>query len=1702
MKKLFFFLMAMLVSLTSFAAALGEGYEKVTDISTLAAGDRVVVYCDGSSIGVTGWNGSKDATVAAEGWVEYLVEAASNGVYLKDEKANNYIASPGSSNQFKYGTKGVCSVDANGVLKCNSRFLCHNGQNGNYYRMYTAIGSYKPFYVYKVVPVEVDPDATIYTVTVKSADETMGTVAGGGEYAEGKTATLEATPKAGYEFVKWSNESTDNPLQITVTEDIELTATFQAQTPITIAEANKLADNATCTLNEFTVTYVFKSYTHIQDASGYAMIYKSNFGLKAGDVVKGFTASKASYNGLPQFVPTCALADLNVTAGEAPAVAEVTTAPTGNYHQVVKLVNVKMAAGEFTTSANKTLTATCPDGTTIAVYNNKNVTATFTADKTYNITGDVCQYSGKIQVSAYAVEEYVAPAVTYTVSVNSVQPEWGTVTGAGVYEEGEEVTVVATANDDYVFDCWTESGDNKVLSLSRTYTFTVERDIALEAHFKAIPDPEVLSGKFSVAADKLVEFAPGNLQFHTGDSTWRFAKTQYIAIGERNINLGDSEYKGWIDMFGWSTANTYYGVNPSNKNELYAGEFVDWGNLFPGENWYTLSKDEWNYLLNTRENAANLKHLAKIYDLNNKIDTVFGLLLLPDMFEREVSSHATLVEEDGVAVYHMTLAGLANLEGAGAIFLPAAGRRTGGYGNMINYNQVEETDPEKLNDGFYRWHDNLNHYCYYWTSTIDENNNVSYLITCEPLGNDQYSYNTGVLWGEKGRYGQSVRLARETKIIPQIIEWELNGGELPTVEVPTNEELWEAFKPYYNEYYGLARADQPIDKVSTFAAAKMQEIMTDAASEYKWLGDYILEVAASQGVNLPTDMAAANEGAWRWAVHAFFNATTGANGAAGTDFTEAGKPENWGPAYQAVHEVVLPTTPQDTDYTLPTPVKEGYTFIGWYDNAEGEGEPYTVLPAGWVGKLYAIWSKKIVYETVYFVNTAQWETVNAYAWNGDNNNAWPGVALEATGEVILGQTVYSFTAEQGAYTNIIFNNGNGTQTADLNWVAEEYYVYCSDVWTTQTSVEAVLQRWIGTWTIVGEAALLGVNWDPAYVGYDMQLQENGTLQYVLENTLLFAKTYEYKAAKDHNWDVSVPQNNNQLSINKDGFYNVTFTLNPFTSTLTAGAELLSEYKYIPSVTLVGDMNDWTQKMDIFEVAEDSLTASLTVNLEAQTYEFKIVLDGTTWMTNVGTMTRDNSYDWPFENLDGENNNAKIEADAAGSYIFTWNYEAKTLSVTYPNPAPAYDIMPIEMTNLEVQDMGDFVLLQASDLNMTGISVVLGVYADGHLHEGSAVDWNGTELPIVEGNITKVYNENLATDMYTGLVVVEFGEGLMGLELSMYSAEVEAIEVLISGADVVINEQTGTLEFTATWEGYPVLITVAGYEEADFKEYEGAQISELTIGDDNNWYDFAVADAVAVFKEGNLLTLEGEYKSWATGATFYVLIDGELPAIIEWELNGGELPAVEVPTNEELWEAFKPYYNEFYGLARADQPIENVASFAPTYMQDIMTNEASKFKWLGDYILEVAAAQEFVTDSEGKWRWNVDSFFNKRVRTSWPGSADFTEAGQPENWGPAYQAAHELVLPTTPQDTDYTLPTPVKEGYIFLGWYDNAEGSGEAYTVIPAGWYGTMYAIWKLGISTGVDNTIVVEQPVKIFRDGQVLILKGDKIFNIMGQQVK
>lgn len=249
-------------------------------------------------------------------------------------------------------------------------------------------------------------------------------------------------------------------------------------------------------------------------------------------------------------------------------------------------------------------------------------------------------------------------------------------------------------------------------------------------------------------------------------------------------------------------------------------------------------------------------------------------------------------------------------------------------------------------------------------------------------------------------------------------------------------------------------------------------------------------------------------------------------------------------------------------------------------------------------------------------------------------------------------------------------------------------------------------------------------------------------------------------------------------------------------------------------------------------------------------------------------------------------------------------------------------------------------------------------------------------------------------------------------------------------------------------------------------------------------------------------------------TFEVLADRALvanfkevePEVIAYELNGGELPAPAVPTNEELWIAFMPYYQEYYDVVRAEQPIASVAVFLSAGMGDdatIFTSEDSDYKWLGDYIIKVTTEQSAALTTLANWKFNAQAFFNANQYTGWPKSADFTEAGKPENWGAAYQAAHAVVLPTEPVDAPYTLPTPVKEGFTFVGWYDNAEGTGEAYTVIPAGWSGTLYAIWEVeGPATALENIAVEGKAVKAIINGQLIIIKNGVQYNAQGAVVK
>lgn len=215
---------------------------------------------------------------------------------------------------------------------------------------------------------------------------------------------------------------------------------------------------------------------------------------------------------------------------------------------------------------------------------------------------------------------------------------------------------------------------------------------------------------FSVSSTKKVIFAPGNLQATynatTKTWTWGFAANQYDFIGSTGGNnfittsiKEDAEPyaklsgNGTVDLFGWSTESTYYGIATSEQKTDYSGSFVDWGSMNidgRGENyWRTLScgnetSYEWHYIIHDRATGVNVngtdnaRYTKAI--LNTGSSTIKGLILFPENYEGPSNNTSDITwgpingqtSDFGTT---LNLKGWNLLQSAGCVFLPAAGSR-------------------------------------------------------------------------------------------------------------------------------------------------------------------------------------------------------------------------------------------------------------------------------------------------------------------------------------------------------------------------------------------------------------------------------------------------------------------------------------------------------------------------------------------------------------------------------------------------------------------------------------------------------------------------------------------------------------------------------------------------------------------------------------------------------------------------------------------------------------------------------------------------------------------------------------------------------------------------------------------------------------------------------------------------------------------
>lgn len=494
MKKITFFLCALLISAMSFAQTTvtkttsqlvtehGWTVSSGNTIGTLAtefALDEVVTISttgkpNCGSIWGTAPNNDYRLYQASSG---NIVVTVKSGYELKSIKFTYSISNSGTLKDGSTNIPSKTALDVTGTTKTLTVGNTSTKTNGQ-----VRITEFSVTYV-----ATAPADAKKYTVTATVNDEKMGKVTGTGEYVENSTATIKAVANPGYEFVKWEDSSTANPRTITVTANTEVAATFQAMTPITCAEVNNLADGDALLLGEFTVVYVNDRYTYIQDATGSALLYASGLGLEAGNVVTGLAGTLSIYNGLPEIIPANKKADWTITNGTVPEPTVFAAAPAKtDVNKYVKFEGVTLSANATFTTESATNATMVVNGTNVTLRNTFKLAATLSKDKTYDIVGFVAIYNSNIQVYFLSAEELV---VNHTVTVSANPAEAGTVTGGDIYEHGAEATLTANAAEGYEFTCWT-SGEDTV-STANPYKFTVTADVALVANF-AVVEPEVI----------------------------------------------------------------------------------------------------------------------------------------------------------------------------------------------------------------------------------------------------------------------------------------------------------------------------------------------------------------------------------------------------------------------------------------------------------------------------------------------------------------------------------------------------------------------------------------------------------------------------------------------------------------------------------------------------------------------------------------------------------------------------------------------------------------------------------------------------------------------------------------------------------------------------------------------------------------------------------------------------------------------------------------------------------------------------------------------------------------------------------------------------------------------------------------------------------------------------------------------------------
>ena len=741
---------------------------------------------------------------------------------------------------------------------------------------------------------------TIYTVEVAVNDPAMGTATGGGEYVEGETATLEASPAANHQFVNWtygSETSTDNPLELVVNSDITVTANFAPVQYTLIAPTND--ENKGTVTGAGTYSYGTEVTLTATPKEGYKLLYWSD---RSTENPRTITMTKNE-------------------AISAYFVKEYAEEPTFKIEKLWENKNVPASTNNGYQAVGWDQKIYMKDrlGAAINVYTEKGseLYAQLGATVT-DLGGDqpiAVDNAGNLIVRSGSGEFHTSP-----VQVTILKK--GETTGKTI-----DFTLPATGRCDFISasgDIYSEEGGyvyfycQNQTTVSRLFIKNggaTSEDISVDEVGATLTEGSSQSHVFTNIFGDLMTHTRASVKVLQEVNASTGVATTMTLPNFKESTLGGCSFElGGKEFIAYNIAGTDYN-SEWNLYNMTDGEFLSNETLY--------AKDKVSKKTSGAANWLNVQ----VVDENTAYIYQFCPEVAVAMWK--VSINRTDLQEFTVTATANNPA-MGIVTGEGTYYEDATATLTAtphaGY-KFVNWTQA---GVEVSTNATY-------------TFTVTED--VELVANFEPLPEITYELNGGV-WN---KYGWTSKKDMYNALLD---DWRAYSGESRQNTAT------------YEQQLGIGNSSKgiPTTITSTDDRVALMELFTDAtyATKWGWLATYVDFVATTQYKKMdeaqgmktqPTSGA----GVLTYTLGNFF----GEDKAHTTDYIDAvdftGEEAHitafapyWGQTFP------LPTQPTE-EVTLNDPYKEGYLFDGWYANSDFSGAEVTVVDENTNGTLYAKW---------------------------------------------------------------------------------------------------------------------------------------------------------------------------------------------------------------------------------------------------------------------------------------------------------------------------------------------------------------------------------------------------------------------------------------------------------------------------------------------------------------------------------------------------------------------------------------------------------------------------------------------------------------------------------------------------------------------------------------------------------------------------